>query len=148
MRLDFTGTVRNGQLPPELSRVIRDLLRRLEGKKVRVSVQEHKRKRSCNQNAFYWAVVVPMVLEMFRGAGNDCDEELVHHYLKEHVGGLVSIVRDPSGTPKTVVGSTTALSTQEFEDYLERIRAWAAAFGVEIPLPRELNEEPTERQTA
>jgi len=43
----------------------------------------------------------------------------------------------PDGEVMKSLGSTTKLSTQEFEVYMENVRAWAAEYGCEIPLPNE-----------
>jgi glycosyltransferase involved in cell wall biosynthesis len=43
----------------------------------------------------------------------------------------------PDGVEYYLSGTTTDLSTQELEDYIEKIRAWAAEFGYEIPFPNE-----------
>lgn len=146
--LEFCGLVTDGKLPAEVSDKIAAVIRRMEGKRVLVTVREQKRRRSLNQNAFYWGVVVEAVTQMFRDAGNYVDPEDVHDFLKLRVGKLAQVFVDPNGEVIKSTGSTTKLSTQEFEVYLDRIRAWAAEFGVVIPLPNEELQPPTERTSA
>ncbi len=69
--LEYSCLVTGGRIPAEVSRAVATALRRMEGKRVIVSLREHKRTRSNNQNRYYWGVVVPLVLEMFVDAGND-----------------------------------------------------------------------------
>jgi len=133
----FTGTVQNGRLPECVSDAFARCLRQAEGKRVSLTLQVVRRRRSNPQNAFYWGAVIPAVLDMFRDAGQPMDAEGVHEYLKAYVGRMTRIVLAPNGKRVTVLGSTADLNTMDFEVYLEQIRAWAAQFGVIIPLPNE-----------
>ncbi len=137
MERTLTFRVENG-LPKWVLAEIEELCQGMEGKRIALTLREQKVRRSGNQNRYYWGIVIPKVLEMFTEAGNNLDPETVHGFLKEHIGGLVTVILDPAGKRKSVVGSTTALSTAEFELYLEKVRAWAAEFGTQIPLPNEV----------
>lgn len=136
--LEFTGKVCDGKLPAALWERINGVLRRLEGKTVIISIREQKRRRSNNQNSYYWGVVVELVTQMFRDAGNYADPEDVHDFLKLRVGKLSQVLVMPGGEVVKSLGSTAKLSTTEFELYMDRIRAWAADFGLVIPLPNEV----------
>jgi hypothetical protein len=61
----------------------------------------------------------------------------VHEFLKLRVGKLAQNVVDPNGEVHKTLGSTTKLSTMEFEAYMTKIKAWAAEFGLQIPEPGE-----------
>ena len=135
--IEFVAQVLNGRLPREIERQIDGCIGRCNGKWVKVSLEERKRRRSPNQNAYYWGVVVQHVLDMFLAAGNQVDADQVHDYLRAHVGKLTAPVVDPNGEMRNVLRSSTSLNTMEFEAYLEAIRAWAAGFGFQIPLPNE-----------
>lgn len=137
--LELTCQVSGGRIPLEVSRAVAEALRRLDGRRVDISVRKHVNKRSTNQNAYYFGVVVKLCHEMFVEAGNDVTPEDVHQYLKEYVGGSIFavVVCTPDGKRRTIIRSSTTLDTQEFEDYLERCRAWAAENGCIIPLPNE-----------
>lgn len=136
--IEFTGIVENGHLPDATRQQIASTLKKVEGKRITIAISEMKRARSLSQNAFYWSVVVPQVQDMFTDNGMDADSEEVHSYLKEHVGGLKVILTEPSGGKKTVPGSSRKLTTGQWEDYMTKIRAWAAQFNVHIPLPNEI----------
>ncbi len=104
----------------------------LEGAEVGITIERWKKKRSLKQNAYYWSVVTPMIAE---AAGYLTPEEahdaLRMHFLLKH-----------GDTPMPTIGSTTELSTTEFEEYLSKVRQLAAEmFGLYIPLPSEVPEE-------
>ena len=109
----------------------------MPGKRLIITLKEQKRKRSLNQNSYYWGYVLPPLVAMFRDAGNNVDAEDVHSYLKEHVGKLKQVFVTADGEILTGAGSTAKLSTVEMEVYLEKVRAWATEYGVAIPLPNE-----------
>lgn len=135
MSFDFKSS--NASIPMPIMQQVMRGLRVLEGKDVRITVEEIKRRRSDKQNRYYWGCLIPMVTEMFLDAGNTIDGEQVHEFLKEHVGALKDTISDPNGVIHTVVRSSTKLTTAEWENYMERIRAWAADFGLLIPTPNE-----------
>lgn len=135
--VEFISAVQGGKISPVVAGNIARLLRLAEGKRVKITLQQVKKRRSNRQNAYYWGVVVPAVLEMFLEAGNSITEEGVHDFLKAYVGKLVKHVKQPNGSIAVVLGSTADLRTLEFEDYLEKCRAWAAEMGCVIPLPNE-----------
>ena len=91
-------------------------LQKLEGKRIELTLKEEKSQRSLNQNNYYWGIVVEILRLHF---GYDDPEEM-HFALR-----LKFLPID--GVPNLQAAkSTTALNTAEFEDYLERIRRWAA----------------------
>ena len=135
--MEFAGPVYDGTLPPAVAKQIAAAIRSLEGKRVVVTIREQKRKRSNNQNSYYFGVVVAAVNQLFREHGNMVDAHDTHEFLKLRVGKLSQIFVTPDGEVIKSLGSTTKLSTMEFEAYLDRIRAWASEFGLIIPLPNE-----------
>jgi hypothetical protein len=138
--VEFTAMVRGGKIPLETSMMIRDCLAKLkDATRIQITIREEKPQRSKNQNAYYWAVVVPIVHRMFVDAGNDMHKDEVHELLKQEVGGntTAKVVITPDGKRKVITKSSSKLNTQEWEDFMEKIRAWAAQFQVIIPLPNE-----------
>lgn len=136
--IEFSGVVTGGHMPPDIRTRIADTMRRMEGKRLAIKISEQKRIRSFNQNAYYWGVVIESVMQMFADAGTDIDKEECHDYLKQYVGGLKDVVVDPAGARRSILKSTTKLTTAEWEAYMEKIRAWAAQFDCQIPLPNEV----------
>lgn len=133
--ITIIGTVTGGVLST-LGLVIANL-KLFEGRSVRVVLTENKRGRSTSQNAYYYGVVVPLVVNMFREAGELASPEYVHRYLKGQVGGMKKPVSNPDGTKGWDVDTSTKLTTAEWEDWMTAIRAWAAQFGLSIPMPNE-----------
>jgi hypothetical protein len=97
--LELSCLVTNGRIPLEVSQAVAAALRRMDGKRVVISLRKHVNRRSDRQNRAYWGIIVPSVLEMFTDAGNDTTKEEIHEYLKEHVGGsmFARVLIDPDG---------------------------------------------------
>ncbi len=103
--------------------------RHLKGQEVAITIGRWQKKRSLSQNAYYWPHVVAPIAE---AAGYSTSEEahdaLRLHFLLKH-GDL----------PMPTIGSTTELTTVEFEEYLAKCRQLAAEmWGLYIPLPNEV----------
>lgn len=142
--LELPFTAPDGKIPTAVLHRLMDAVSRLPGKPFVLTLKEQKRKRSLNQNNYYFGVVVPAVTGMFREHGNYYDEHDVHEFLKLRVGKLAQNMLMPDGEVVKSLGSTAKLTTQEFEVYMEKIRAWAAEYGLAIPLPREVNNSFTD----
>ena len=105
-------------------------LRSLEGKDVEVIVRKWKKGRSNNQNRYMWGVCYKIVSEE---TGHTEDE--IHDSLR------AMFLMDKSGK-FPIVRSSTSLTTVEFEDYLEKVRIFAAEkLNCIIPLPNEIEAE-------
>lgn len=139
--VEYIAEVKDGKVPAGVSQAIRDILAGMSGKSIVIRLSEYRKRRSLKQNRFYFGIVVPLILDMFTEAGNNTDEDEVHEYLKEHVGKLVTVMEDPSGVRHKVVRSSRSLTTAEWEDYITKIRAWAAEFGIAVPMPNETAPE-------
>jgi hypothetical protein len=133
----FVGYARGGVAPHAAA--IRALLETLEGKQVVVTVDLFRKKRSDRQNRYYFGVVVADIREAMQELGNTVSPDDVHYFLKSEVAGMKSPIYDLNGE---VVGwrvdTSTKLTTQEFENYMEQCRAWAAEhLNIIIDLPNE-----------
>jgi hypothetical protein len=130
------GEVRDGKLVADDPELLKKAFRCHEGKRVEFQVKRHRKVRSLNQNAYYWAVVVPLIADAM---GED-DAETTHEVLKYECnyemraigkGGERREIRYPL--------STADLDTLAFEAYCERCRRFAAEFfSIYIPLPNEV----------
>lgn len=102
-------------------------LRGLEQQRVEVIIRKPKTKRSDLQNNYYWGVVLEI---LSKELGYDQDE--LHEILK------YKFLKIESTLGMEYIRSTTKLTTGEFEEYLEKIKRWAAEFlGINIPNPNE-----------
>lgn len=123
----FTGTVINNNFKPDNLHRLFDYLKTLEGVRCEVSVRKIRAQRSNNQNNYYFGVVCKVLGDYF---GYEPDE--MHEALK-----LKFLQVGACDVP--TLKSTTKLNTEEFEEYLERIRRWAAVdYGITVPLPNEV----------
>jgi hypothetical protein len=106
--------------------------------KYSLSLEKIYNKRSVNQNAYYWAVVVPLVREGLYEVGYKLDNADTHEYLKEtFLRGQKT--NENTGEVKYINRSTASLKTVEFNEYFEKIIQWAAEYlSIKIPYPNEL----------
>lgn len=104
---------------------------------VTIEVKPKKRFRSDVQNAYYWGVVIAMIVERLRELGHDVDRDLAHEFLKGRF--LYSELTDPNtGEVMKIPRKTSELATGEFMDYLEHIKQFAAeTLDLYIPDPNE-----------
>ncbi len=98
------------------------------------------RKRSLNQNAYYWAVVVPIVKDGLFDVGYKLSLEQTHEYLKNEFLKQ-EITNEQTGEIKVINRSTTELKTVEFMEFIDSVIQWAAEYlSVKIPMPDEFYE--------
>jgi hypothetical protein len=136
-QIQYTTRIEDGRLPEIVRKNIARILKAWNGKVIILSIEEAKKKRTDRQNAFYWGVVLPCVMEMFRDAGSDATKEEIHIILKTTVGGLKREVKLPGGEVQEIATSSVKLSTEGWEIWMEQIREWAARWGTFVPLPNE-----------
>ncbi len=122
----FHGKIEGSLLVWDNPSKVREYLITLEGKRFDATIRKERSQRSTNQNNYYFGVVCKVLGDYF---GYEVDE--MHEALK-----LKFLQVGPCDVP--TIKSTTKLNTTEFEDYLERIRRWAATeYSVVVPLPNE-----------
>ena len=105
--------------------------------RVEIIIRKRVKKRSNDQNAYYWGVVIPILANHF---GHDNPEDM-HTDLKE----LFNPVESKVSPGKKIGGSTAKMTTVEFmsadDSYVERICRWAAIeHGIYIPPPSKNND--------
>ena len=95
---------------------------------IEVVVRKIKNQRSLDQNAYLWGVCYDILSKW-----NGDLPEYWHEYCKLNFNFIIMNV----GIDEVRVGKSTALlTTQEFYEYVERIRFWALTeHGVKIPEP-------------
>jgi hypothetical protein len=132
----FQGDIINGKLrllDREKESIRRWCMTFKSGAHVEIIIRSYRSKRTNDQNAYYWGVVIPILSDYF-----GYDHEEMHEELKIMFNPIQSKI-DPM---RKIGGSTTKLSTVEFysdekNSYIERICRWAASeYGVYIPPPK------------
>lgn len=106
------------------------------GTRLDIIIRKQKKKRTNDQNRYYWGVVVPILSNHF---GHDNPEDM-HEDLKLLFNPIESKIRPG----KKIGGTTTKLSTKEFmsddDSYVERICRWAATeYQIYIPPPQKVD---------
>ena len=122
----FTGMVDNGGLRFDRKSVVDNYMCTLIGQRVEVIIRKPKTSRSTLQNSYYWSVVVELLANELGYDKDEIHEILKYKFLQSHAMGM------------PYIKSTTKLSTGEFEEYLSKIKRWAAEFlHIVIPDPNE-----------
>lgn len=103
----------------------KDKIVKLNGKYAILELKNFYKKRSDNQNQYYWGVVLDMISE---DTGNDPED--LHATFKS------MFLVDRSGKIP-VVGSTAKLTTVQFNEYIDKVVLFASQeLNLEIPEPK------------
>ncbi len=125
----FVGTVEQGKLDIDFSANYERYLVTLEGQRVTIEVKKFKKKRSIEQNSYYWAVLIDILSKEF---GYESEE--IHLMLREKF----LRIHDNIHPDFVIARSTTKLTTVEFVEYIEKIQRWAAQeHQIYLPDPNE-----------
>lgn len=108
-----------------------------------ISVKRKYRQRTNPENAYYWGVVVFIARQCLQDVwGQELSDEETHYTLKFYCNAEEHI-NESTGEIFRVPKSTRTLTTVEFEEYLDRCRAWIEEMFstpvnlVRVPLPNE-----------
>jgi hypothetical protein len=130
------GKVEGGKLVANDPDLLKKAFRCHEGKEIEFQVKRYRKSRTTNQNAYYWAVIVPLIAEAM---GED-DAETTHEVLKYECNYEMRTIGKGSERREIRYPLSTAdLDTAAFEIYCERCRRFASEFfSLYIPLPNEV----------
>jgi hypothetical protein len=133
----FEGIISNGRLPRPVSQEIAGILRKLEGKKAAITIAQARKRRSLNQNAYWFGMLNKYAVPVFRDYGDNWDEFSVHEYVMGELGYVETLVK-PGGALFKVRKSSRNFSTKEWEEFMERARAFLLVeHGISLPFPNE-----------
>jgi hypothetical protein len=137
MKLNYNGKVTgNGLHIYKRKDFDRDVLHFLN-KDVTVTIQKRRKKRSLDQNSYYWGVVVPMIREGLLDVGYKVSMEQTHDFLKDNFN-QGELVNEKTGDILKTTKSTSGLTTSEFMEYIEDISRWATEYlSLVLPMPGE-----------
>jgi hypothetical protein len=141
MKYTILSKVNDARINRRAQQEVRNSLIDLEGKDIIITIETKRKKRSQNQNAYYWGCVVSEfrlgALEMW---GEHIDSEQAHEYLKYHCN-YKELINENTGEIVKLPQSTTTHTTLQFEEYLERCRKLIyEMFGRIVLLPNEQSE--------
>lgn len=120
-----------------------DHVRSLQGE-YRVTIVKKVKRRSGEQNAYYFGVIVDLFADWLRSQGHDVTDNDAHEMLKSRFLKK-SLVDEKTGEIIGEYTDSTALqSTIEFSNYWERCAQWMAEFcGIVVPEPSPFYERKT-----
>lgn len=128
-------------LPPEPSdreKIAANLhafvMKALPGKRLKVTVEEAKKRRSDDQNRYLWGCVYPTILKSGQLEGWTAED--LHEFFLGEVFGWETVTGFGRKRMRPIRRSS-GLSTTEFSDFVSRIQQRMAEVGVYVPDPNE-----------
>jgi hypothetical protein len=138
MKAIYIAKVDNYKLKIINRKVFDHHIEQLNGKDITITIELKKKKRSNKQNAYYYAVVVPIIKQCLLDAGFNGyrNTEQVCDLLKYRF--LKTNETNENGEFIERIKSTSELTTSQFMDLIAEIQQWASEyFNVQIPDPNE-----------
>lgn len=127
-----------GRLPEMEGMRVRDTLKNLATKQVRIILEEPKRYSSTSQREYYFKVIVEAWKKMlFEATDVYWDKEETHHYLMTEIGQWFKEPILVNGKKVLRRRSYRDLSTAETELHHTKCRGAGAQNGIQIPEPGE-----------
>lgn len=109
-------------------KILAEACQKYEGKTVRLIIKPDRHPRSDLQNRYYWGCVLT---EIAAETGHTTEE--LHEVFKEMF--LERKFTAIKGKEYPQAKTTTTLSTLEFMEYIDRITAFVAEWGISVPPP-------------
>jgi hypothetical protein len=135
MNYEIISEVKNGTLTRNTN-LIKDAIQTFEGKQIVIKIEKAKKKRSTQQNRFYYGVIIPIVQNCLKEAGHIMTNESTHDLIKLKFLKETLFVNEETGEVIERIKSTTELSTSQFMDLLAEINNFTFEyFGVSLPSP-------------
>lgn len=130
-KLEYYSDVKDGNLQNNIRNLIKKELPRFEGKRVVITIDKVKSKRSAAQNRLWWLYIGILS----DGLGYHKDE--MHEICKFKFLKKEKLI-EQTGELLEYIGSTTELSKSEFAEVVDRLRQWSdESFSIYLPLPGE-----------
>jgi hypothetical protein len=137
MKIEVTTSIHNGLFKRNRNTVL-EAIKSFNGSDVVLTIDKVKKKRSNNQNAFYWGVLIPL---MQKGAkdtwGESWSIDKAHKHLSKIFVFHESVNQKTSEITQTPK-STTELTTTDWEVYVTEIRIYLLEnFDIDAPEPNQ-----------
>jgi hypothetical protein len=119
-------------------------LRQHEGREVSITIERWRKKRSNEQNAYWWGVIVPIFQDCFREAGMARNKEQTHQLITDLIiqkyGDSVILQESVlEGEVFQEKRGTSDLSTSEFMELVNEAQMFASeVFDIAIPDPNQV----------
>lgn len=132
LEIDKDGIITRGKT------LLQKALHEFAGKRLRITIEPNKRKRSNQQNRYFHGCVIPLVQEKLIDLGfneaksNEWTKDFIKYncLIKEFVSEHGEVIKS--------IGKTSELTTSEFMDMIAEVQQWASEkMGLYIPDPAE-----------
>lgn len=137
MKIEVTTSIHNGLFKRNRNTVL-EAIKSFNGSDVVITIDKVKKKRSNNQNAFYWGVLIPL---MQQGAKDTWGESWSVDKAHKHLSKLFVFhesVNIKTGLITQTPKSTTELTTTDWEVYVTEIRIYLLEnFDIDAPEPNQ-----------
>jgi len=133
--IEIITQVNNGNFKRNRNEILK-AIKQFEGKTIMFKLSILSKKRSMEQNSYYWAVIIPITKNAINESwGEVWSTEKTHEFLKSKFLFYEKVNEETSEIIK-VPKSTTENTTTDQENYYSEIREFLKEwFNVECPLP-------------
>lgn len=108
------------------------------GKEITITIENKKKKRSNEQNKYYWGVIIKLIQNAIKEEWGERKTSLEVHEMLKAKFNFTEHVNEGTGEILLIGKSTTENTTTQQEEYQEDCRIFAKEwFNIEIPLPNE-----------
>lgn len=137
MKIEVTTSIQNGLFKRNRN-IVLDAIKSFNGFDVVLTIAKAKKKRSNNQNAYYWGLLIPLTQNAIKTEwGEIWSKEKTHDFYKLHFNYVEKVNENTSEVIK-IPKSTTDNTTTQQEEYHAQIREFLKDwFNVTAPLPNE-----------
>jgi hypothetical protein len=137
MKSEITTSIRNGMFDRNINTVT-NAMKSFEGKEVVITFDKPKKKRSNNQNSFYWGVLIPLMQSGAKDLwGEVWSIDKAHKHLSNKFVFHESI-NEKTGEVTQTPKSTTELTTTGWEVFMTEIRIYLLQdFDIDAPEPNQ-----------
>jgi hypothetical protein len=135
--IEIITKVNNGNFKRNRNEILK-AIKQFEGKTIMLKLSILSKKRSLEQNSYYWGVIIPITKNAISESwGEVWNTEKTHEFLKSKFLFYEKVNQETSEIIK-VPKSTTENTTTEQEVYYFEIREFLKEwFNVDCPLPNE-----------
>lgn len=118
---------------------IRDAIKQFEGKEIKLIFKRKYKQRTTEENAFYWAVWVPILQRAIRETWGEVKTPLEIHEIIKLNCNYEEKINEATGEFIRIPKTSTRLNTYEWEfEFKQKIRQFAQDFfNVVLPEPNE-----------
>lgn len=137
MKSQVITSIVNGKFKRNLNTIL-DIVQQFNGMDVLLTFEKPKKKRSNNQNAYYWGLLIPLTQNAIKTEwGEIWSKEKTHDFYKLHFNYVEKVNENTSEVIK-IPKSTTDNTTTQQEEFHAQIREFLKDwFNVTAPLPNE-----------